>query len=271
MARLAFDVDGSGIDVGYLADSFNDLIGGDLAGTGCAAILSGSTSQRSGDLPGEVILLDNGPGGGSDEGAALAELVNDLAPGTGVMFHSGFVSAATMAEGIGELLDCGAEVILDDLIYYAEPMFQDGIIAQAAQSAVDNGVPYLSAAGNQADYGIHEPYEDSNSSSDNLLATPNGDDFHRFAGGDHDQYAAVTIPPGCGLLLVLQWNEPFDGTLGMGASSDLDLYLCTAPNPANCDFGSASIQGCGVGVGAQSGDPLEIGVVGNNGSAPATV
>ena len=46
-------------------------------------------------------------------------------------------------------MNCGADVIVDDVIYFAEPMFQDGLIADAAQAAVDAGVPYYSSAGNQ--------------------------------------------------------------------------------------------------------------------------
>ena len=38
---------------------------------------------------------------------------------------------ASFAHGIIALADAGAKVINDDVLYFAEPMFQDGIIAQA--------------------------------------------------------------------------------------------------------------------------------------------
>ena len=35
------------------------------------------------------------------------------------------------AQGIVNLANAGAKVITDDITYFAEPMFQDGIISQA--------------------------------------------------------------------------------------------------------------------------------------------
>ncbi len=270
-ARAAFGVDGSGIDVGILSDSFYDVIGGVVTGTGCAAVLAGSGPQFTGDLPAEVIVLDNGPISetGTDEGAALAELVHDLAPGAGIMFHSAYDSMAAMAEGIDQLRACGADVIVDDVLYLDEPMFQDGIIASAAQRAVDAGVVYFAAAGNESRYGVDEFYVDAIPALDNTLIPPNGFDFHDFGGGD--RYAAITVPPGCGVGLVLQWNEPFDGMLGPGASSDLDLYFCTTQNPGDCIFGSATVTGCGISPGTQAGDPLEFLAVQNQGTVSATI
>jgi len=39
-------------------------------------------------------------------------------------------------------------VIVDDIIYFAEPVFEDGIIAQAATLVVEAGAFYFSSAGN---------------------------------------------------------------------------------------------------------------------------
>lgn len=268
-ARSSFGVDGSGTEVGVLSSSFNDVIGGNAAGSGCSRVVTGSDPQLSGDLPAEVTVLDNGPGSGNDEGAALGELIHDLAPGASIMFHSAFWSIANMAEGIGELKDCGAVVVVDDVIYFAEPMFQDGIIAQAAADAVDAGVTYVTSAGNEAMLGVNQSYRDANPGRDDQQIPPSGDDFQDFGAGD--RFGAVTVPPGCGVQLVLQWNEPFSGTLGLGASSDLDFYLCLSPSPGNCPFLSATVQGCGFGAGMVGGDPLEIVGVINQGTGPATI
>lgn len=272
-ARSQFGVDGSGINVGVLSDSFNDTRAGVVSGAGCSRSLAGSISQASGDLPSTITLLDNGDGGGSDEGAAMAELIHDLAPGAAILFRTAFRGEADFAQGITELRDCGADVIVDDVIYFTEPMFQDGIIAQAAQESVNLGVTYFSSAGNYGPFGIDRVYVDANPASDNTVFPPNGNDFHQFGTdlGIDDRYASFAVPAGCGINLVLQWNEPFSGTLGPGASSDLDLYLCTAQNPASCVPFGATPQGCGIGAGLQQGDPLEIASYYNNTTSLVTL
>jgi hypothetical protein len=189
-ARMAFPgVDGSGVDVGIISDSFNNGLGGSESGGSCtcnspgdtcANNVTGMANQVSGDLPASIPLLDDGPGGLSDEGAAIGELIADLAPASGFLFHSAATSLSSFAEGITQLANCGADVVIDDVIYFAEPMFQDGIIANAAQAAVDDDIPYFSAAGNQATFGVDDFYFDSDPGTDDINL---GDDLHDFAPG----------------------------------------------------------------------------------------
>jgi len=138
-ARTAFGVDGTGVTVGTLSDSYNCL--GGAAG-----------DVTSDDLPGGVQLLQEeiGCASGTDEGRAMMQIVHDVAPGAAQAFHSAFNGEADFAIGILELAStAGASVINDDIIYFAEPMFQDGLIAQAIDAVKDLGVAYFSAAGNQ--------------------------------------------------------------------------------------------------------------------------
>lgn len=264
-ARSTFGIDGSGVEIGVLSDSFNDIIGGSISGSGCNRVLTGSSSQSSGDLPASVRLLDNGPGGGIDEGAGMAELIHDLVPGASLSFHTAFSSEAAFADGIDDLVACDADVLVDDIIFFAEPMFQDGPVAQAAQDAFDAGIPYYSSAGNSGTFGADEMYDDFGA-TDGVF----GEDFHDFGSGD--RFASITIPGGgCNVLVVLQWNDPFDGTLGPGASDDFDLLGCTSASVASCTFGSVDSQGCTFGGGVQAGDPLEILGLTNNGAGAATV
>lgn len=263
-ARSSFDVDGTGVRVGVISDSFHDLVTtGSATGTGCDRVGSGTDSQVSADLPASVWVLDNGPGAGTDEGRAMAELIHDLAPGADIFFHSGSPGESGIADAIASLRTCGVDVIVDDLINPIEPMFQDGIIAQEAQAAIASGVSYLSSAGNYGRFGVAQFYSDFNSASDDTSKfLPSGTDFHDF--GDGDPFASVTVPPGCGIQFVLQWNEPFDGTLGPGASSDLDLYVYDS----SLGFVNAStnIQGCGFG-----GNPFELTTYSNASGVPQTV
>ena len=52
-------------------------------------------------------------------------------PGSPQAFYTAFVSEEDFADGIRALATAGSKVIVDDIIYFAEPMFEDGIIAQA--------------------------------------------------------------------------------------------------------------------------------------------
>jgi chitodextrinase len=264
-ARAEFGVDGSGISVGVLSDSFNEDRGGAVSGSGCTTTVTGMDDQLSGDLPAAVTLLGDFPG--ADEGAAMGELIHDLAPGADVMFTTAFDSQAAFATGIDALADCGADVIVDDVFYYAEPMFQDGPVAQAAQRAVDRGIPYFTSAGNHATYGIIADYADSDPGSDEMAAFPSGADLHDFGGGS--RFGAVTLDDGEGVIFVLQWNEPFSGALGAGAAVDMDLYLYDAPSPAaSLVASSADVQGCS--TVSRFGDPFEFLALTNTSGAAHT-
>jgi subtilisin family serine protease len=269
VARQRFGVDGAGIRVGILSDSFNRRLGGSVAGSGCERRLRGSSPQVSLDLPESVVILADGPRAATDEGAALGEIVHDIAPGADLLFASAYPSEAVFAENIPRLVACGADVVVDDVIFFAEPMFQDGIVAQAAQAAVDGNVDFFSAAGNQGFAGVDQVYNDANPALDDMDDAPTGNDLHDFGA---TAFARVDLPPGCGVRFIMQWDEPFDGTLGPGASTDLDLYVLEGPSiDARVLQRGDDPQGCAARGGAPSGDPLEIAYYINSSSAPRTV
>ena len=78
----------------------------------------------------------------------MAEIVHDVAPGAEIAFNTADFGQAAFAQGIVDLSNIGCQVIVDDIYYLAEPYFQDGIIAQAIDKVVKEGVTYFSAAGN---------------------------------------------------------------------------------------------------------------------------
>jgi len=81
-------------------------------------------------------VIDDTASPGIDEGRAMAQLIHDIAPDASVSFHTAFNGIADFAQGIQDLADDGADIIVDDIIYFAEPMFQDGIVAQAVDNVV---------------------------------------------------------------------------------------------------------------------------------------
>ena len=235
-----FGIDGGGVMVGVLSDSFAWTSGvrdtDTLPGAGLAGVLTNAKPQKSDDLPETVTLVrDDLPG--NDEGAAMAELIHDVAPRASLAFHTGSGGETQFAEGIDRLRqEAGARIIVDDLIYFREPMYQDGIVAQSAARAVKNGVVYLSAAGNAANFAIRTNYRDINRRKSEAKIPPTGVDLHDWGGGNG--FLPIRFGPGGGsVTIVLQWNQPFYSLNPVpgksGSRIDLDMYLTAAPDPAS--------------------------------------
>jgi hypothetical protein len=76
----------------------------------------------------------------------MMQLIYDVVPGASLAFRTAFRGQADFAVGILELARAGCDVIVDDIIVFEEPMFQDGIIAQAMDQMVALWIPFFSAA-----------------------------------------------------------------------------------------------------------------------------
>ncbi|MGH2973635.1 MAG: S8 family serine peptidase [Solirubrobacterales bacterium] len=241
-ARDGFEVDGSGVKVGILSDSFNRF---------AAAATNAAADIASGDLPGPADpcghatptqVLD-GSAAGTDEGRAMAQIVHDLAPGATLAFATAFPSELAFAKNIKKLAEAGAQVIVDDVFYPEEPFFQDGPVAVAVAEAVEGGVTYLSAAGNDnlidgfgrniASWEAPE-FRDSGACPEALVQLSEEieeaegpgaglDPNHCMdfdPGIESDDTFRITVSKGATLVIDLQWNEPRGGV-----GSDLDAYL----------------------------------------------
>ncbi|MDQ3247761.1 MAG: S8 family serine peptidase, partial [Chloroflexota bacterium] len=173
-----------------------------------------------------IMLADEvGCARGTDEGRAMMQLITDIAPGAEQAFHTVFGGQAAFANGILQLATTAdADVIVDDFFYLSEPMFQDGIIAQAVDQVVASGVAYFSAAGNFA----HQSYESAFAAAANPTPIPFATGVqHDFdSGPGEDAQQAVTIPVGATAIFNLQWDQPYaSASGGAGSASDLDLFL----------------------------------------------
>jgi len=225
-ARSLNGVDGSGVTVGVLSDAYDtlggaaaDIASGDLP-PGGVTLLS-SESQYCGVL---VFCID--------EGRAMLQIVYDIAPGADLMFHHGLGGKAGYANAIRALRDAGADVIVDDLWYLDEPMFQDGVIAQAVDDVVASGVAYFSAAGNAGRKSYEAAFNDSGVIFCIEFFYPLGDcdpiyervgRMHDFdPGPGRDVYQKITIPEDTVLNIALQWDAPFGGA---GPDNDHDIVL----------------------------------------------
>jgi len=215
LARRQFGLSGKGLKVGALSDSYNQLIG--ERGSVITGDLPGRENPNGYKKPVQV-LRDIRPSELTtiDEGRAMLEIIHDVVPAAELAFHTAFQGQAGFANGIIALKDSGCNVIVDDVFYYFEPYFQDGIIAQAANQVAKEGVAYFSSAGNGARNSYEKAFQPSGES---YL----GGQAHDFAPGD--QFLRFYVPSGGEVIFILQWSDPFFSVSGRGASTDLNLYL----------------------------------------------
>ncbi|MFZ1826058.1 MAG: S8 family serine peptidase, partial [Chitinophagales bacterium] len=237
--RTGYGLEGDGIKIGVLSDSYNKIAGDPAAIDVANKDLPGIANP---DYPSPVHVLKDYPFGVRlDEGRAMLQLIHDIAPKAELAFRTGFISAGDFSVGIKALRDDSCDIIVDDITYIYEPFFQDGIVAQAVDEVVDDGVVYFSAAGN---FGS-KAYE----STFNGVAPPAGltGYAHDFSGGDIFQ--SVTFAPGT-YTIVLQWSDSIYsiGQTYTGTQNDLDIYL--AYDNGNTLFGLNRDN--------TNGDPVEV-------------
>ena len=268
VARAAAGTNGQGTTACVLSNSYDtdpeastraaaDVASGDLPGPG---------NPNGFDTPVDVRqdMEEDSTTNVSDEGRAMLQVVHDVAPGAALGFHTAFGGQATFANGIRTLAhQAGCDVVIDDVRYLAQPMFQDGIIAQAAADVVDDGTVFVSAAGNFADrsYDTAEdrtPERGFVDSGRDGIAEPASalrGDLHDFndTGGTPDVYQQLAVPPGEPLSITLQWDNPFASACPTprpcAAGEDLDLFLLNAA----ADTVLAASQTANVGS-----DPVEV-------------
>ncbi len=213
-------VDGSGITVGVVSDGIDHI---------ASAIGTGDAPAGAGVPSGSGCV-----GGGGDEGTALVEIVHDVAPGATIRFSSGLSDKQAFVDSLHCLANAGARVIVDDVGFYDEPFFEDGMVADEARLLVQSGVTLVSAAGNDADIHYGGTFLGTKDATSGALYH----DFGAASGRPSDTFERFDLPPGGVAECVLQWDDPF------GASSnDYDLELWDMePNPPALVDGSGNVQ-----------------------------
>jgi uncharacterized repeat protein (TIGR01451 family) len=201
-ARNNFGATGQGIKIGVLSDGIGYL----------------ANSQATGDLP-NVTVLPGQDGNGGGEGTAMLEIIHDLAPGAQLFFATAFNGEASFAQNILNLRSNGCDIIVDDVFYYDESPFQDGIIAQAVSSVVAGGALYFSSAGNEGNLKHDTSGTWEGDFADAGQASPpvnvGGGRVHSFGGASYN----TVLSSGSGYV-TLFWSDP------LGASaSDYDLFV----------------------------------------------
>ena len=214
-ARATFGINGTGVKIGVISDSFNKLGGA-------------SADVATGDLPGPgnpngfttpVTVLEDCSEDATDEGRAMLQIIHDLAPGAQLYFATGFGSKESFAQNILKLRASGCDIIVDDVGYPDESPFQDGIIARAVNTVTSDGALYFSSAANNGNL------------RNNSSRTWEGDfvdvgpipfggrvfrGLHSFDGLPFNQVVDV----GDKASVYLTWSDPL-----RAATNDYDLYV----------------------------------------------
>jgi hypothetical protein len=250
---------------GFTADYATDVSTGALpAGVNVLAEPYTSTPSAAGDC-----LAYGAPTQTpfSDEGRAMLQIVHAVAPGAALAFYTADNSEADFANGIQALAAAGAKVIADDVGYFDEPFFQDGLVAQAVDTVEAAGVAYFSAAGNDSNLTYQNTAPSFTAVGTGSMAKETLLNFDN-TGATNTTSLPVNIPaipPGDLLAIVVEWDQPYvTGATGAspGATSSIDLCV-TGTNLTDNDGNPVSCTGPNlVGV-----DPVQILIIGNPANA----
>ncbi|MFB9903380.1 S8 family serine peptidase [Allokutzneria oryzae] len=204
-ARSQFRISGLGVKLCALSDGVDSL----------------TSLQATGELP-EVDVIAGQEGSG-DEGTAMLEILHDLAPGAALGFATAFNGDASFADNIRALrFEKKCDVIVDDVLYFNESPFQDGMIAQAVNDVTKNGGLFFSSAGNEGNVA------DGSAGHWEGQFVDSGKGVGRFVGSAHDfdpspagtQIVNPLSANSRSIPVLLWWNDPL-----AHSTNDYDLYL----------------------------------------------
>lgn len=102
------------------------------------------------------------------------------------------------------------------------------------QQAIDAGVLYVTAVGNDAEASYSGTYREADPDDGNILSN-----LHDFGGGDTTM--GMTIPPGGFVQAVLQWPNRFDGS---DNTADYDLMIFDAQGVASACLAQGILGTC---------------------------
>ena len=295
VVRSANALTGAGVTVGVLSDSYDCYAqyaasglpaGGNAGYANNGFLATAATDVSTGDLPANVNVLQDAdcPNYGAplqlpfgDEGRAMLQIVHDVAPGAGLAFYTAESASETgFATGITTLAapvsagGAGAKIIVDDVGYFDEPFFQDGVVAQAVDAVAAQGVAYFSSAGNNGTMAYDNNAPTFATAGTGLNA---GEHLLNFAppGGTVTTTLPVTIPPmapGEFVAIVLEWDQPYmSGAPNSGGSKNqLDLCLIGVSGDDDIDDGNLDPATCS-GANAVGADPVQVMIVDNPANA----
>lgn len=225
-------VDGSGIKIGIVSDSFNTLGGafsdienGELPGKQNPFNRSLSINVLK-DLNDEVVFA-------TDEGRALAQTIHDIAPGSELFFHTvldnyqekPFADADSFSQAVKALKEADVDIIVDDVVLL-DSLVEGSAATQAINEAVDAGIVYLSAAGNNGSISYTSDFR----RGEQFLLGGSNFETHDFDPGPSiDSFQEVSVPDDGTLLRPLFSSYPTKVSDTNSALNSLTIVLLDSP------------------------------------------
>ena len=201
----ALGINGAGVRIGVLSNGVDSL----------------SAEQMAGELPAVTVVA--GQAGGGDEGTAMLEIVNDLAPGAQLFFATGGGGPANFANNILTLQSVhNCDIIVDDIFYTSVGVFQDDVVARAVNTVTAAGALFFTSAGNAGNLndGTAGVWEGDFVDGGTLALLPGGH-VHDFGGGViSDRLNSVGTGGTSRLPVSLKWSDPLGGS-----NNDYDLFI----------------------------------------------
>ncbi len=224
-ARTTYGIDGTGVKVGVLSDGVDSLGPRQTAGE-----LPPTCAPSPG--PGACVTVVPGQAGSGDEGTAMMEIVHDIAPGAKLFFATAADPVTLDAGFANNILTLkntyGCDILVDDVTYFNEGAFQDGVIAQAVNSVKAGGALYFSSVGNSGrkDAGTSGTWEGDYLNSGKPIAWFTGTDWQ---GKEIHSWNAVSgasavntnaLTADAPYAISLKWSDPLGAAI-----TDYDVFL----------------------------------------------
>ncbi len=238
-SNSTLDLEGQGMQIACISNSFAANAAGPASVDVTNFDLPGAATNPVNTTPVFVLQDDLSSSTSDDEGRGMCQIAYKMAPKAAIAFataDSGEVGFANNIRGLAGIAGYtisgqtfAADTICDDVGYFDEPFFQDGIIGFGITDAFNAGVSYFSSAAN--DIGTNGYDSDTRwvaagtgltaaagntsltNTNINLANVPTAlyaGGFHNFNPSGLDVAQTVNIAANNTVPTEFQWNDPYD-------------------------------------------------------------